>query len=593
MKIQFNTYMHQTKSSDYQMKISTICNKKSKFISTQKMEFSTMKRKLFLGMIACATAISTWAQSTQDGINLLYYERYNSALDALKKAVASNAADVNATYWLGQAYIKKDNVAAAKDLYQKALQGGMNQPLIWVGLGHVELLSGGDKNAARQQFEQAITSTKGKRGAENPEILNAVGRANADGNSTQGDAIYGSEVLKRAAAIDLKNPDIGINLGLCYLKMGSEFGGQAVEAFTSSTMRNPQYAKAYYRMGRIYQAQNNKESMVDHYEKAINADPKFGPAYLSYFLYYQNKDVNEAKKYLDLYVANADADCDVDFFVADYLFRAGKNQESIDKAKTMESGACGTDPRIKILYSFNYDRLGDSIQAKSNAEQFFASMPKDKIEPGQYEFAGKLLAKFPGSEMPAAEYLYKAMDADTVKENKLQYLISIASIFEKAKMYGEQLNTLIKIPVIKGSCTAPDYFKICSAARNAKSYPLLDSVSKEYISKYPEQTQGYSFNVSAAKAIDADTSKGLAIEPINAYNTVLMKDIEKNRKTIYNNYYYQLVYYAQYSKQMDKAIAVTDQMISLYPDPASEERKFADATRQQLVKAAGSRSGGK
>lgn len=585
--------MYQTKNSDCQMTTSAVCNIQSNLLSTKKMRFSAMKKGLLTGMLACAVTVSSLAQSTQDGINFLYYERYNSALDVLKKAVASNPSDVNATYWLGQAYIKKDNVVAAKELYQKALQGGMNQPLIWVGLGHVELLSGGDKNAARQQFEQAITSTKGKKGAENPEILNAVGRANSDGNSTQGDALYGTEVLKRAAAIDLKNPDIGINLGLCFLKMGSDFGGEAVEAFRDAAMRNPQYAKAYYRMGRIYQAQNNKETMTEQYNKAINADPKFGPAYLSYFLYYQNKDVNEAKKYLDLYVANADPDCDVDFFVADYLFRSGKNQESIDKAKAMESGSCGTDPRIKILYAFNFERLGDSIQAKSYAEQFFAAMPKEKIEPGQYEFAGKLLAKFPGSEMQAAEYLYKAMDADTLKENKLQYLASIATFFEKAKMYGEQLNTLVKIPAIKGSCTAPDYFKICSAARNAKNYPLLDSVSKEYISKYPEQTQGYSFNVSAAKALDADTSKGLAIEPINAYNTVLMKDVEKNRKTIYNNCYYLLVYYAQYTKEMDKAIAVTDQMISLYPDVTSEERKFADATKEQLVKAANGRNGGK
>lgn len=589
--MQFNTYMYQTKNIDEVNRLS-IDNKKSKSFYTQKMNFSTMKKQLVSAVLAFGVSISSWAQSTQDGINFIYYEKFNSAVDVLKKAVSTNPSDVNATYWLGQAYIKQDKIDAAKDLYQKALQGGMNQALIWVGMGHVELLSGGDKNAARQQFEQAITSTKGKKGAENPEILNAVGRANADGNSLQGDAVYGSEVLKRAAAIDLKNPDININLGLCYLKMGSDFGGQAVEAFTDATRRNPQYAKAYYRMGRIYQAQNNKESMTDQYEKAIAADPKFSPAYLAYFLYYQNKDVNEAKRYLDQYVANADADCNVDFFVADYLFRSGKNQESIDRAKAMETGSCGNDPRIKILYAFNYDRLGDSIKAKENVDQFFAAMPIEKIEPGQYEFAGKLLAKFPGSEMQAANYLYKAMDADSVKENKLQYLSTIAGVFEKSKMYGEQLNTLIKIPSIKGSCTASDYFKICSASRNAKNYIILDSVSKEYISKYPEQTQGYSFNVSAAKGLDVDTSKGLAIEPLNAYNTILMKDLEKNRKTIYNNYYYQLIYFAQYSKEMDKAIGVTDQMISLYPDAASEERKFADDTRAQLVKAA-NRSGGK
>jgi tetratricopeptide (TPR) repeat protein len=553
--------------------------------SLQNKNQSTKVKKSVFAAFMLLVTMSVSAQSLQQGLTFINYERNASAIEVLKKVVAASPTDVNGVYWLGQAYIKDDKLAEAKELYQKALQGGMNQALIWVGMGHVELLMNGDKNAARQQFEQAITSTKGKKGAENPEILNAVGRANADGNSTQGDAIYGSEVLKRAAAIDLKNPDIPLNLGMCYLKMGSEFGGQAVEAFRDATMRNPQFARGYYRMGRIYQAQNNKESMVEQYDKAITADPSFAPVYLSYFLYYQERDVNEAKKYLDLYVANTDADCNVDFFVANYLFRAGKYQESIDKAKIMETGACANDSRLKVLYAFNYDRLGDSVQALSNVEQFLTTTPVEKIEPVQYDLAGKIMARFPGNEAKAVGYLEKAMAADTSREKKLQYLATISGLFEKAKMYHEQLNTLMKIPEIKGTCSARDYFVMCSAARNAKSFSALDSISKEYISKYPDQTQGYSFNVSAAKGLDADTTKGLAVEPIKAHNTIMMKDLEKNRKTIYNNCYYLLVYYAQYAKQMDKAIAVTDEMIALYPDETSEERKFAQDTRLSLTNA--------
>ena len=45
------------------------------------------------------------------------------------------------------------------------LNAGVNDPWIWVGAGEVDILQGGDVNAAKQKFEQAITattSTKGK-----------------------------------------------------------------------------------------------------------------------------------------------------------------------------------------------------------------------------------------------------------------------------------------------------------------------------------------------------------------------------------------------------------------------------------------------
>ena len=51
-------------------------------------------------------------------------------------------------------------------------------------------------------------------------------------------------------------------------------------------------------------------------EKQLAADPTYAPVYLDYFNYYTERDVNVAKEYLDKFVANADQDCDTDYFVA-------------------------------------------------------------------------------------------------------------------------------------------------------------------------------------------------------------------------------------------------------------------------------------
>ena len=550
-------------------------------------------KKTTLTILAVAMATSfAISQTVDEGIKFLYYERVKSAKESLEKVVASKPKDALSIYWLGQAYLADNNITGAKALYQKALADGVNDPWIWVGSGHVELLENGDVNSAKQKFEQAITSTKGKKGIENADILNAIGRANADGSSLQGDPSYGIEKLKRAQEINKTDPDIDINLGTCYLKQGSDKGGDAVEAFRDAMTRNPQYAKAYYKTGRIYQSQNNLEFMNEWFGKAIVADPSYAPVYLAYFLYYKDRDVNAAKEYLDKYVANADKDCKVDYFVADYLYRAGKNQESIAKAKEMETGACKDYIRISIIYAYNYDKMGDSLTAKTYMDKFFAANPPvDKIESTDYILYGKILAKFPGSEAAAAATLEKAKNMDTVMAHKIDIMNQIVAIYDKAKMFNEKLDQAVKLFGMKPKPSGRDYYDITKAAMDAKNCVLADSLSRLYIAAYPDLPQGYTFSVSANKMCDVDTTKGLAVEPVNNYINFLKRDVEKNRKTIYNNYYFLLVYYAQYAKDLQKGVDICDSMIALYPDVASEENKFPTDTKRQLQTALQKKTG--
>ena len=550
-----------------------------------------MKKTILTLLVFSLAASYAISQSVDDGIKFIYYQRFKSARETLEKVVASNSKDGRSIYWLGQAYLGQDDVAGAKALYQKALNDGVNDPWIWIGSGHVQILENNDVNSAKQKFEQAITSTKGKKGAENPDILNAIGRAMADGNSQQGDPQYGIDKLTRAAQLNPKDPSIEVNLGICYLKQGSEKGGPAVEAFTEATRRNPQYAEAYWRIGRIYESQNNKEFMDQWFGKAIAADPAFAPVYLDYFNYYAERDVNVAKEYIDKYVANADKDCNTDYFVAEYLYRAGKYQESLDKAKAMESGECKDFIRVNILYAYDYTRLGDSVSALNAVKKFFANAPEGKIDPRDYVIAATVYSKFPGNADSVANYTEKAITADTVTEHRIEYMKTVADLMAKDSMFDKQYQWLARMATLKGKPSATDFFYMAKAAVDSKNCTLGDSVSKAYIAAYPDVPQGYSFNVTAAKMCDVDTTKGLAVEPINNYINFLMKDTTKNKKTIFNNYYYLLIYYAQYAKDLPKALETIDKMMVLYPDPASEENQFLVKTKDQLQKAQQKKSG--
>jgi len=565
-------------------------------------------KKIILPVVTSLTICAVIsAQSVNDGVKFLYYERVTSAKQTLQQVVAANPKDPVAIYWLGQAYLVSGLDDSAKAVYQNALNSGVNDPWIWVGMGHVEIMQGGDVNAAKQRFEQAITastSTKGKNKGPNADILNAVGRAMATGSSEQGDPNYGIDKLKQAAQIDTKNPEIYINMGMCYLKLGGEHGGEAFEAFRQASQINPQYARAYYRIGKVYQTQRNKESMDEWYNKAIAADATFAPVYLQYFLFYSEKDVNVAKEYLDKYVANADKDCNTDYFVGDYLFRAGKYEESVKKAQEMEAGACKNYHRVNVLYAYDYDRMGDSAKARTYMETFFKIAEPSEVQPDDVAFAGKEYAKFPGYEDTAISYLKRAAEMDTVKENQMEFLGIAANVAAQKGDFVQQYDIMKRMAVIKGGkLSETDLYKMNMAVADAikadstsdfdsAKYAIADSINQLYISSYPDKPQPYAMGVRIAKTMDKDTSRGLAVIPIQRQNEFSAKDTAAaGKQIIFRNDTYLLIYYANYAKEGDKAdnyrkaIAIADEMMKLYPDPASEENKYAADIKATLQKA--------
>jgi len=71
-------------------------------------------------------------------------------------------------------------------------------------------------------------------------------------------------------------------------------------------------------------------------------------------------------------------------------------------------------------------------------------------------------------------------------------------------------------------------------------------------------------------------------------NDYLSKDaenLEKNKKTIFNNYYYLLKYYVDVQKEHQKGLDIAEKMLVLYPNAGGEENTFATQTRDALTKA--------
>ena len=552
------------------------------------------------------------AQSSEEGIKMLNYQKNQSAKDIFKKLYDADTKNAENIYWYGQAFLAFDDYAGAKALYQKALQDGVNDPYILVGMGHVEIMEGGDINAAKQKFEQAITMAKDVKDKKKkkiyPEILDAIGRANADGGSKKGDPTYAIDKLKEAASIDPKSADIMIDMGICYLKMGADEGGEAVKAYMDAASREPKNPLPSYRIGRIYQSQGNKELFEQFYNTAIATDPTFPPVYLSLYDYYAYRDITKAKEYIEKYIQYADKSCETDFFFADYLFRQGKYQESLEKTKALDAGECKSYYRNNLLFAYNYDRLGDTTNAKNYIDKYFANSPASKITSGDYDIAVTIYTKNPGSEAKAVDYIQKAIDADTVINNKVKYCNQAADLYGRVKQYGEQIKWLQKAVALKGgSMGEADYYKMANTALTGKDYAATMEIAKNYIAAFPDKPQGYYFNVKAAKGIDTSAALGLAVEPMLQQNDFLVKqnegwakdsvanakNIDRNKNLVYSNLCYLMGYYNDVKKDAPKAIESCDKIIALFSDPASEQNKYAVKIKDVLQKSSSKQAGGK
>lgn len=548
-----------------------------------------------ISLLACAmllVSVGVLAQTLEEAKRLIRYGRFIKAEETLQKMVAANPNDPEAIYWLGQLYLNDIPMKfdKAKALYTEGLTKTNQHPLVLVGVGHLEMLE--HKNAeAKQRFEQAIAATKNKKNKNfgDVAILEAIGRANAMGDSQTGDVEYGMEKLMQASQLDPKNPHVFIDMGLINLKKGPEYGGAAKRSFEEAIDRAPNYGLPFWRIGRIFESQRNKDLFLEYYNKSIQADPQFALGYLALYQYYQDKDVNKAKEYLDLYIANNDRDRETDFFYADYLFRSGKNLESIAKGKEIEAGLKPgeTYPKVYKLYALNYDRLGDSVKARDNMELYMSKSDPSVLKGDDYADMATFYLKFPGMEDKADAQVEKAVKLDTSRENQIKYMQAIANAYARQNATVGYYKWLKRIFEINPNNGANNYYYLADAAFKARDFSGSEAIAASYIDKYPDQPQGYYLRKRAAIAVDADTSSGSAIPAIDQYIGYLMNDVATNKNRILDHLSYKIYYYVIKSREYDKAVAVANEILKIDPENSYGKQALAEAERLLKAKQAG------
>lgn len=493
------------------------------------------------------------AQSLKDGIADLDADRFKGAIAVFEKLLAANPNNVEATYWLGQTYLDEDRNDLARDLYAKALVSSNNAPLILVGAGHVDLL---DKKTAeaRQKFETAITATTTKKGGD-PDILNAVGRANVDAKA--GDMNYAVSVLEQASQRDSKNPNIWLNLGNAYRKQSpGEGGGRAIQAYQHALDVDAHYAIAYLRISKLFESQKNWDPMLENLNKAIQADPNFSPAYYELFYYYffRNK-FDDADAYLQKYIDSRKPET----YIADqYLYAqlcwARKDFDcAITKAQSVLNAEQNfTKPKVYKLLADAYLQKNDVQNARKYLDQY---LQREK-EPIAFDMQLKadIYSKIPGMEDTVFNAYLSVANLDTVVDNKIEVLKKGAQFFKDAKQRDKEAQLLTKMIELKPKPIINDYFDVMIADYYSQQYAKSRDWALTMIDKYPNEIYGYDWAFNNAKVIDTVRKDSIAVPDAMKLINFASTDTVKFKRQIISSASFLGIYYANDKGVMDSAI---------------------------------------
>ncbi len=546
--------------------------------------------QLKMGMILLVSVLSMTtvsAQTIEEGKSQMYYERFKSAKTTFQKLLAANPNNEEAVYWLGQSMILPEGCSAkdlsdAKAMYQSKLSIS-NSNLLMAGIGQIELMEGKVQDA-KNHFEAAASLSQNK----NIAVLNAIGFANGNPDAKNGDAAYAIQKLTLATQIKKFNdPDVWVNLGDAYRKLGD--GGDAVVSYQSALAINPKYARANFRIGKLYQSQGKSQESIfmEYYNKAISDDPTYSPVYAALFNFYYETNVTKAAEYFEKWQANSDIDYKSCYYKAALKYAQGFFMDAISKAdECIAAESNNPYPNLFGLKANAFNRLKDSVKAIENYGEYFKRQTADKITSGDYIEYAKNLLKVPGNEAQAGLFVEKAVAMDSIETNKVAYLKSIAQAYETKKNYKEAADWYNKVLKTKKT---PGKVDLYNAGYNYYRGGVNDSAVAfftAYSQKFPEDIFGYFMTGKASWAIDTTMELGLANSAFEKVIQIGLADTVKFKSQLMTSYKYFVAYSANVKKDKASAIVFIDKILSLDPNDAEAlaNKAALNATKSPATK---------
>lgn len=522
-------------------------------------------KRIFLMIFALTFSIVTFSQSNEQAKQLIYHERYKTAADMLFKETQNNPQNQEAWYLLAIAYLEQDSTEKAKEALQRAPQEILNEPVLQAVYGHI-LLKQHDTENANTYFENAMKETRRK----DATVLKEIARAYI--NIKDADANKAIELLNQAIKRDKKNPELYVMLGDAYSKLTN--GSDAYTAYNKALSLDPNYARASYRLGKIFTSQKNPV-YVQYFTDALTADSLYAPALYEMYYHYYFRDVEKAMDYLKKYIAASDNNVENDYLVTDMLYLNKDYTAAIDKGQQLiQQQGDSISPRIYKLVANSYKKTSDFENAKSYMQKYFQNNTDTSYLGTDYETMAEIYDSLNHHEDSAAHYYELAATNAKKDADKYRFYKKIADIYAREKDYANQAEWLQKYYASNPSATNVDLFNCGIAFYNAHEYKMADSTFGMYTEKYPEQKYGYYWRARSNAAIDTAMEEGLAIPHYLKVIELAQQDTtdDLNKKRLIESYGYIASFKANHDKDYESSKEYFEKVLELAPDNEDAKR---------------------
>ncbi len=378
--------------------------------------------------------------------------------------------------------------------------------------------------------------------------------------------------MNKAIKREKHNPELYVELGDAYRRLGD--GSGSYQAYQDALVENGKYAKALYKLGKIFVTQNNPEQYLKYFNAAVAVDSLYAPAWYELYYHYYFRDVNKAMVNLQHYIATTDPGIQNDYLVTDLLYSSRKYQEAIKKAQQLIDHLGGTsEPRLYKLIAYAYKDLRDSVNALNFMQTYFSRQTDTGFVVKDYETMGEIydMLNKPDSSVT---YYTKANNLEKDSTEHIVYAKKIAGLYKKQLDYPDQALWLGKYYQGNTKATNLDLFNWGLASYMARQYPMADSIFGMYETKYPEQDFGYYWRARSDVAIDTAMQTGMAIPHYQKLIEIIGKDTANrtNRKHLIEAYGYIAAYQANIEKDYTGSIGYFEKLLELDPTNSDAQR---------------------
>lgn len=516
---------------------------------------------------ALALGFSVQAQSLEDGIKMVKYERYESAKKILQPLSASNP---TANYYLGLAELGLENTSAAQAAFNKYPEDAANMA------GMARVAFAGNNNQEGTRLAQAAAD-KAKKKDWQP-IKFAADAINYSGSNPQQAVDLYKKALERN-----DNDEVRIGLGDAYQKIQGG-GGEAMNNYEKVIGRDPKNSLAFSRIGALWYAAKNYPSALENYAKAKEADPQNPLPYrdLANAYFYVGK-YELAKQNIEEYLKLSDKSVDDQIMYANILYLAKYYQDAANKMQELIRQGVEKPYMYRVIGYSQYE-LKDYPNALQNLRTFFSKQDPKKILPSDYLYYGLAMTQAKQTDS-ANNYFNMAVQIDTAKDKSETYR-KIAEGLKDAKDFPKAAQWYGRIIKEYPASPAIDYFWAGAMSYYAKDFTAAGSAFEQMETKYPDQPSATYWRGRVAAAIDNEAKTGAAIP---FYQKWLSGTSEKKNADLMQAYQYLALYYynkndkANMQQYIDKIEAIDPQNSFI--------QQIKNAAKSGAVKQTGAKGG--